>query len=263
MKEVAITAAEINAEYELARTSFVDSANRILNVGRMLERVKEDLPHGAFMTWVDANCVFTHDAANRMMRAFRKSESTLNLTEADALFLTRLAWGNNGSVVEKYTGEDEWYTPSEYVESVRSVLGGIDLDPASSEQANKIVRADRYFTKADDGLAQEWSGNVFLNPPYKQPLVAQFSAKLVECHEAGDVNAAVLLTNNSTDTKWWQHAALMATAACFTAGRIKFYRDREYDAPTNGQVFLFFGHGSDAFVNAFKRYGWIARPSNG
>ena len=168
-----------------------------------------------------------------------------------------------GSVVSLYTGEDEWYTPSEYVESVRSVLGSIDLDPASSEQANEIVRAEKYFTKDDDGLVQDWSGNVFLNPPYKQPLVAQFTAKLIESHESGDVNAAVLLTNNSTDTKWWQHAAMASTAACFTAGRIKFYRDKEYDAPTNGQVFLFFGRGSNSFVREFEQYGWIAVPEHG
>jgi hypothetical protein len=35
----------------------------------------------------------------------------------------------------QFTGENEWYTPSEVIEMVRRFLGAIDLDPASSEIA--------------------------------------------------------------------------------------------------------------------------------
>src|SRR5262249_14971473 len=48
-------------------------------------------------------------------------------------------------------GDSEWYTPPEYVEAARDVLGGIDLDPASNHLAQATVRATRYFTKQDDG----------------------------------------------------------------------------------------------------------------
>ena len=68
--------------------------------------------------------------------------------------------------VEHYTGNQEWYTPSEYVEAARRVMGEIDLDPASSELAQETVRASSYYTKDDDGLVSEWSGRVWLNPPY-------------------------------------------------------------------------------------------------
>lgn len=60
---------------------------------------------------------------------------------------------------------NEHYTPKYIVEPVRETLGGIDLDPATTERANRIVKAKRIFTAADDGLSKRWSGTVFLNPP--------------------------------------------------------------------------------------------------
>jgi hypothetical protein len=38
------------------------------------------------------------------------------------------------------TGENEWYTPAQYLEAARELLGGFDLDPATSESAQARVR---------------------------------------------------------------------------------------------------------------------------
>jgi hypothetical protein len=59
----------------------------------------------------------------------------------------------------------DWNTPADVVEAARLVLGGIDLDPMSDTDANRIVQAINYFTVDDDGLRQPWAGRVFLNPP--------------------------------------------------------------------------------------------------
>ena len=47
---------------------------------------------------------------------------------------------------------NEWYTPARYVDAARLTLGSIDLDPASCEAANKIVKAKTFYSKDRDGL---------------------------------------------------------------------------------------------------------------
>ncbi len=58
-----------------------------------------------------------------------------------------------------------WNTPTPIIEAARGILGAIDLDPASSARANERVQAKAYYTEKENGLAQEWEGRVFLNPP--------------------------------------------------------------------------------------------------
>lgn len=89
------------------------------------------------------------------------------------------------------TGENEWYTPPQFLELARAALGGIDLDPASSDRAQKMVLAEQYFTKENDGLAQEWYGRVWLNPPYAQPDIARFVEKMMAEVSAGRATAAI------------------------------------------------------------------------
>jgi phage N-6-adenine-methyltransferase len=157
------------------------------------------------------------------------------------------------------TGENEWYTPEKYIVLARKVLSEIDLDPASHAIAQRTIQAANFFTQADDGLKQEWHGRVWLNPPYEQPLIADFVSKLLAEVDAGRTTAAIMLTHNYTDTSWFQKAGMIADAICFTRGRIKFYKPdgTTIAAPTQGQAFCYFGDSAPLFVATFAPIGLV------
>lgn len=156
------------------------------------------------------------------------------------------------------TGENEWYTPSQYIEAARKVMGGIDLDPATGPKAQEWIQAATFYTRADDGLMKPWAGKVWLNPPYSQPEIFQFCEKLVAELSAGNVTEAVLLTHNYTDTAWFHLAESIAALICFTRGRIKFVNeDGEECAPTQGQAFFYYGENAERFREVFHDFGFV------
>jgi phage N-6-adenine-methyltransferase len=163
-------------------------------------------------------------------------------------------------VRSEYTGEFEWYTPAEFIEAARAVLAEFDLDPASSERAQQTVKARRYYSVDEDGLAQEWRGRVWLNPPYKQPDINLFMKKMVEEVACGRVSEAIMLTNSSTDTEWFHLGFSVCSAICFTRGRIKFVDPHgERTAPTQGQAFFYFGNNARRFCEVFRDIGYAVR----
>lgn len=156
------------------------------------------------------------------------------------------------------SGNNEWYTPAEYIEAAREVMGGIDLDPASSDAANRTVQARTYFTAETNGLDKPWAGNVWLNPPYSSELIGQFVDKLVA--ERENIQQAVVLVNNATETKWFSALASAASAVVFPGCRIKFYApDVDAGSPLQGQAFLYLGENDEKFLNVFSKFGWGAR----
>ena len=113
----------------------------------------------------------------------------------------------------------EWDTPPHIVDAVRSVLGGIDLDPASSDLANRTVRATRYYTKEQDGFLYPWCGRVYMNPPYGREIGAWVEA-LRAHYRARHVSEAIALLPARTDTAWWR--LTQDYPVCFLHGRLHF-----------------------------------------
>lgn len=157
------------------------------------------------------------------------------------------------------SGENEWYTPKKYIESARLVMGSIDTDPASSELANKTVKATIYYTEETNGLNQKWGGNVWMNPPYSQPLINEFSTKLVEKYNVGEFNQACILVNNATETQFYQLLMMCCSAICFIKGRIKFIDENGLatGAPLQGQTIIYYGNNIKKFADEFSKYGQV------
>lgn len=153
---------------------------------------------------------------------------------------------------------NEWYTPATYIEAARRVLGAIDLDPASCDEANEVIQAERYFTADDDGLKQRWAGRVWLNPPYGRA-AGDFIAKLVEEFDADHVRAAVALVNaHCTDTDWFQ--ALWEHTLCFTDHRIDFAAGTaDRSGSTHGSAFVYLGPEYGKFAREFAEFGAVVR----
>jgi hypothetical protein len=159
---------------------------------------------------------------------------------------------------------NEWYTPAKYIEAVREVLGDIDLDPASSAQANAVVRATEIFTQFDDGLTREWRGRFFMNPPYgrtpeHRSLAAAFCNKALAEFAAGNVEAGIILVN-SLHSQTWQ-APLYDHAVCFVDHRIHFVSadGEENEAPTFQNIFVYLGSNLPKFADVFSRLGYVMR----
>jgi phage N-6-adenine-methyltransferase len=176
------------------------------------------------------------------------------VTQAGLLNIAR------GCHVTANSGENEWYTPPDIIEAAREVMGGIDLDPASCELAQSNVKAKRFYTVDDDGLAKKWAGNVWLNPPYSKDAIGLFASKLVS--ESKRFDQAVVLVNNATDTAWFHDLASVASAVCFLRGRVKFLdrTGKPANTPVQGQAVIYVGLNVNGFRNRFSSFGFVVVP---
>lgn len=155
------------------------------------------------------------------------------------------------------SGNNEWYTPQEFIEAAREVMGSIDVDPASSDIAQEVVKAGTYYTAETNGLDKTWTGNVWMNPPYASDLIGKFIDKLVD--ERKNYQQAIVLVNNATETEWFNKIISISSAVCFPKSRVKFYMpDGKTGAPLQGQAVIYIGENIEKFTETFKKSGWIA-----
>jgi phage N-6-adenine-methyltransferase len=162
-----------------------------------------------------------------------------------------------------FSGDNEWYTPAKYIDMAREVMGGIDVDPASNDYAQETVRATTYYTAENSGLGKDWHGRIWMNPPYSKSLIGRFCEKLASEYELGRTIEAVVLTNNSADTRWFSRLISVSSAVCFTRGRIKFESPtRRIASPAMGQVFTYIGHRPERFASVFDEIGHTFAPTN-
>lgn len=142
------------------------------------------------------------------------------------------------SLVRHSSESNEHYTPPMLVEPARATLGVIHLDPASCEEANRLVRAERYYAYADDGYLQPWRGRVFLNPPGGMSDAAQRPVR-PRCGETGACGLPAPHKHEgaeSSQKKWWfklarEYAANRVEAAIFVCFSVELLQTTQVGTP--------------------------------
>jgi len=150
------------------------------------------------------------------------------------------------------SNSDEWYTPNGIIFRVIKAMGGIDTDPCSNSHETPTVPAATHYTIEDDGLAQEWKGRVYMNPPYGRE-IAEWVDYLFEQYKCGNTTEAIALVPSRTDTAWFR--VLRDFPHCFIWGRLNF-SDSGNAAPFPSMA-VYLGGNMDGFISAFKDIGDI------
>lgn len=119
--------------------------------------------------------------------------------------------------------DDRATTPADFAR-FDAALGPFTIDVAAAAHNTKCAR---YFTFADDGLAQSWaSERVWCNPPYSR--IGPWVEKAWREHGVTD-GVAMLLPANRTEQGWWQQMvepyrdrADSPLSVMFLPGRMRF-----------------------------------------
>lgn len=141
------------------------------------------------------------------------------------------------------TASDERFTPKWVFDGLGLTF---DLDPASPIGGGDAVPARRKLTRLDDGLAHEWEGLVWLNPPFSE---ATPWAEKFRRHGNG------VFLGPIANARWWND---LATAA----DRLWLCRDFAFTHPTHAGrrssmplAFLAVGGGPVAALTRLARSG--------
>ena len=109
-----------------------------------------------------------------------------------------------------------WETPKRLFDQLNNEFH-FTLDPCSSHENHKC---DNYYTIEDDGLSQDWSGEiVFVNPPYG----GELKLWVKKCFEEWTRGTTKVMLNHArTDTQYFHEYILPCAEIRFLKGRIKF-----------------------------------------
>ena len=157
---------------------------------------------------------------------------------------------------------DAWATPPDVLERLYVVTGGsFDLDPCSPGRGRSRVRAREHFDPVDDGLAHQWHGDVYMNPPYGRTIGA-WVAKAREEAGAGRARMVVALLPARTDTAWW-HRDIAGKAHVWLIRKRLSFGDGDAPAPFPSAIVLW--GGSDVHrdrMNLAFPDAWHVRPQS-
>lgn len=127
---------------------------------------------------------------------------------------------------------DDWTTPIDFFDKLDEEFR-FTLDPCCYPSTAKCLF---YHTAEDDGLAQEWRGSVFMNPPYGRAIGKWVQKAYDAAQTTADV--VVCLVPARTCSRWWHDYCMRASEIRLVKGRLRF-GDGQSSAPFPSAVIVF------------------------
>ena len=164
---------------------------------------------------------------------------------------------------------NEHYTPTFIIDRVKQVFGGqIDTDPATTDLVNSSrVNATIYCTIEENGLNQQWSGNVFLNPPGGK--INNKSSQSIwletanEKYQRGEITSLIFVAFNMEILRL-SAIALTNQWICIPHQRIAYdvylNESQEYQqkkSPPHTSILIYIGREPELFKQAFNDIGTV------
>ena len=131
--------------------------------------------------------------------------------------------------------DDKWSTPQDFYDELNAEFG-FTLDPCADEYNHKC---NKYFTEGDDGLLQDWGGEiVFCNPPYGKAIKDWVRKAYIEGCKPN--TTVVMLIPARTDTIYFHKYIYHKAEIRFLKGRLKFGNSKN-SAPFPSMVVIYRG----------------------
>jgi len=122
-----------------------------------------------------------------------------------------------------------WCTPRDFFNKLNEEFN-FTIDPCCT---SKSALCKKYFTPNEDGLIQDWGGEiVFMNPPYGRELSKWIKKAFEESKKPNTI--IVCLIPSRTDTRYFHDYILDKAEIRFIKGRLKFTNEEGiglYPAP--------------------------------
>jgi hypothetical protein len=278
-------AEQINAAHRRAFDCAQQALEHAAECGRLLLKAKKVIPHSAWLSWLEnhtevgvrqsqkymqlakgwaevqakndlSKSHLTVDGALRLLAKPRPAPADkVQVPKPKPATVTAIdaATGAKSATLSVLSSSksSEWYTPPEIVVLVGRVLGEIDIDPCWHPESPVVATVT--IAKDDaDGLAHDWQGRVYLNPPYGRG-IDDWIAKLVAEYDRGAVTEAIALVPARVDTEWF--ARLDAFPRCFIKGRLTF-ANADNPAPFPAAA-IYLGKNTKRFAEVFGTVGGI------
>lgn len=129
--------------------------------------------------------------------------------------------------------KQNWETPKNFFNKLNEEFN-FTLDPCCEVETAKC---EKFYTKEDDGLIQDWGGNnVFMNPPYGREQIKWIEKAYKESLKENTI--VICLIPARTDTRVWHDIIFPNAEVRFIKGRLKF-GDSKNSAPFPSAIVIF------------------------